>query len=238
MTIGQAWSRIRYAPNLREGVDDALAPGSSLVHAAQAPYLRPREANQGGQATFDFYSPYVLVDGTLNAELAGTLPEDVKLEIRTLGAKAASESAQDVWSPWQTLRSGPGQAAVELGRPRFNGKDVSIHGVYRFQIRLSNNPRTNRTTPAGLSGLRIELYFENGIMSIPQIFAGANTIQFRLRDATQLRGPVRVTYTYQTADGEKSHTQVLHAVDFHANVARYSFLAPGMVRCKSLSIAY
>jgi len=238
MTIGQAWGRIRYAPNLPAGVKDALAPGSSLVHAARAPYLRPREANQGGQATFDFYSPYVLVDGTLSAELAGTLPEDVKLEIRTLGTKSASESALDVWSPWQTLCSGPGHVAVELGRPRFTGKDVSIHGVYRFQIRLSVNPRANRTVPAGLSGLRIELCFENGIMSIPQIFAGANTIQFKLRDATKLRGPMRVTYTYQAADGEKSHTQVLHAADFNANVARYSFNAPGLVRCKSLSIAY
>jgi len=180
----------------------------------------------------------VLVDGTLHAELAGALPDDVKLELRTLRAKAADESAPDVWSRWQTLFSGPGRATVELGRRRFNGRDVSITGVYRFQIRVAVNPQAGRTMPAGLSGLDLELYFENGIMSIPQIFAGANTIQFQLRDAAQLRGPVRVTYTYQTARGERAHTQILHAQDFHTNVARYSFHAPGLVRCKSLSITY
>ena len=238
LTIGQAWGRIRYTPNLRAGVEDALAPGSTLVHANQMPYLRPGKAGDGGQATFDFYSPYVLVDGTLDAELAGATPDDVKLEMRTLHPKPASESAPDVWSQWQTLHSGPGRSTVELGRPRFNGQDVSIHGVYRFQIRVSVNPQVNRAAPAGLNSIRLELYFENGIMSIPQIFAGANTIQFKLHDAAQLRGPVQVTYTYQTAAGEKSHTQVLHAGDFHSDLARYSLHAPGLVRCKSLSITY
>jgi len=238
LTIGQAWGRIRYMPDLRSGVDDALAPGSTLVHAGRAPYLRPRETREGGQAILDFYSPYVLVDGTLQAELAGAAPNDVKAELRTLGAKAASESMPNVWSRWQTLASGPGRASVELGRPRFNGHDVSIHGTYRFQIRVTVSPQANRTAPAGLSALHLELYFENGIMSIPQIFAGSNTLQFKLRDASQLRGPVRVTYTYQTATGENSQTRVLHPADFHANVARYSFGAPGLVRCKSLSIAY
>jgi hypothetical protein len=237
-TIGQAWGRIRYSPNLRTGVNDALAPGSTLVHADKPPYLRPGKVGEGGEATFDFYSPYVLVGGTLKVELAGVAPNDVKLEIRTLNAKAEDESAPDVWSRWQTLQSGPGRAGVELGRSRFNGRDVSIHGVYRFQVRVAVSPQAGRTAPAGLSSLGIELYFENGVMSIPQIFAGKNTIQFKLRDAADLRGPVRVIYTYQTAEEERSHTQVLHASDFRDNVARYSFDAPGLVRCKSLSIGY
>lgn len=236
MSIGQAWGRIRYAPDLRAGVNDALAPGATLVHADQAPYLRPGRPADGGQATFDFYSPYVLVDGTLNADLAGA--QDVKLEMRTLTAKPANESTPDAWSPWQTLCAGAGHSAIDLGKPRFDGKHASIHGAYRFQVRVSVNPRVGRSAPAGLNDLRMDLYFENGIMSIPQIFAGDNTIQFKLRDAGQLRGPVRVTYIYQTADGDKSQTQVLHASDFHGGVARYSFRAPGLVRCKSLAIAY
>ena len=238
LTIGQAWGRIRYNPDLHAGASDALAPGSTLVHADQAPYLRPRAPGEGGEATFDFYSPYVLVDGTLKADLAGSAPDDVRLQIRTLRAKAASESTPDVWSDWQALCSGPGRATVELGRPRFNGHDVSIHGAYRFQVRVFVNPQAGRTAPAGLSGLGLELYFENGIMSIPQIFAGANAMQFKLRDAAQLRGPVRVTYTYQTREGEKSTTQILQASDFHSDVARYLLNVPGLVRCKSLSIAY
>ena len=238
LTIGQAWGRIRYNPDLHAGVGDALAPGSTLVHADQAPFLRPPGVGEGGEATFDFYSPYVLVDGTLKADLAGSAPGDVKLEIRTLQAKAASESLPDAWSDWQKLVSGPGRSTIELGRPRFNGSDVSIHGVYRFQVRVSVSPQPGRTSPPGLSALNLELYFENGIMSIPQIFAGANAMQFKLHDAAQLRGPVQVTYTYQGADGEKSATRTLHPADFHSDVARYSLNAPGLIRCKSLTIAY
>jgi len=237
-TIGQAWGRIRYVPNLRAGVDDALEPGSTLVHADEPPYLRAAQPAEGGQATFDFYSPYVLVDGVLDAELAGAAPTGIKLEIRTLRAKPATESAPDIWSPWQTLCAGVNHASVELGKPRFNGKDVSIHGVYQFQIRVAVEPRANRREAAGLSDLRIELYFENGIMSIPQIFAGANAIRFKLRNPAALRGPLRVTYKYQAAKGERSHTQVLSAGDFHDGVARYAFNAAGLVRCESLSISY
>jgi len=238
-TIGQAWGRIRYEPNLGgSGAADALVPGSTLVASTSAPYLRPAEVGAGGQATFDFYSSYVLVDGTLRAELAGSKSEDVKLEMRTLGAKAEEEAQPDVWSRWQTLQSGPGRAVVEMGRPRYNGMDVSIHGAYRFQIRVSVNPRAGRSAPVGLSALSLDLYFENGIMSIPQIFAGTNTIRFRLNGASNLRAPVRVTYTYETAEGERSHSQVLLPSDFHAGVARYSFEAPGLIRCKSLAVAY
>ncbi len=235
-SIGQAWGRIRYTPDLRGGdFTDALAPGATLVHAKTAPYLRPRETGGGGEATFDFYSPYVLVDGALTAKLAG---DGVKLEIRTLAPKPAGEADPDVWSRWQTLDFDPRGGAIQLGRPRYNGRDVSIDGTYRFQIRVSVSSNANPTAPAGLNSFGLQLYFENGIMSIPQIFAGRNTIHFKLDNAANLRAPVRVTYTYQTAAGERSQVNVLRASDFHGNTAQYSFAAPGLIRCKSLVIAY
>ena len=137
LSIGQAWGRIRYAPDLRDTDSvEALAPGSTLVHSDAPPYLRPAHLKGGGQAIFDFYSPYVLVDGTLKVDLTG---EDVKLELRTLADKVASEGQPDVWSVWQTLPSRPG-TAIELGRSRYNGTDVSIHGSYHFQLRISVPP--------------------------------------------------------------------------------------------------
>jgi hypothetical protein len=235
-TIGQSWGRIRYTPDLHgDGYTDALVPGSTMAHAKSAPYLRPRELCGGGQATFDFYSPYVLVDGTLKAELAGN---GVKLEMRTLKDKPASEAEPDVWSQWQTLASGSGGTTAQLGRPRYNGKEVSIDGKYQFQLRVSISADAHRTAAAGLNSLRLELLFENGIMSIPQIFAGANTVDFRLKDADRLKGSVRITYNYETAVGERAQTNVLHASDFRGNAAHYSFEAPGLIRCKSLAIAY
>ena len=136
-----------------------VAPGSTLIHADKA-LSSARPSRQRRPGNFDFYSPYVLVDGKLNAELAGLSADDVKLEIRTLKAKAEDESAPDVWSQWQTLHSGPGHTTVELGKPRFNGTDVSIHGVYRLQLRVSVSPAPAARNPAGLNSLRLELYFE------------------------------------------------------------------------------
>ena len=163
--------------------------------------------------------------------------EDVKLELRTLADKVASEGQPDVWSVWQTLPSRPG-TAIELGRSRYNGTDVSIHGSYHFQLRISVPPNARRSAPAGLKTLSLETYFENGIMSIPQIFAGSNGIQFRLKNASALRGPVKVTYTYETNDGRRSHSIALSPSDFHDNVARYVLEAPGLIRCKSLAVSY
>jgi hypothetical protein len=191
-TIGQAWGVIRYRP----------APGD----------LRLDEP-------LDFYSPYVLVDGTLETDLG----PGGELAIRTLRPKNTRESDPEVWSNWQTLSPGK----IELGRPRFNGKDVSIHGVYRFQLRLTGQPR-----------LKLSLYFENGIMSIPRIFAGTNTVRVRVRDATLVRAPVRVTYRWETAASEKEDVRTLQPSDFRGGEAVYTLDAPGLARCKSVAIVY
>jgi hypothetical protein len=237
-TIGQAWGKLTYEPNLGESLpSDALTADSNLGHSTTAPFLRP-QGTAGGQATLDLYSPYVLVDGTLSGELAGSVSDEVRIEIRTLGPKPRNRAQPDVWSDWDVVHSRPGKFAIALGRERFNGTDVSIHGVYRLQIRLSVGSNPVRSAPAGVSALKLDLYFENGIMSIPQIFAGSNTIDFKVEDASQIRGPLKVIYKYQTADGERSHEKVLRASDFRRNVANYQLEAPGLIRCNSLSVAY
>jgi len=237
-TIGQAWGVIRYRPDWRDPASAAaLAPGATLVHAGTAPYLRPARPDAGGSAVLDFYSPYVLVDGTLNVALSGS-PRDVKLEFRTLGAKPLRPSEPDVWSEWQVLGAAAGAVHAELGRPRFNGRDASIHGLYRFQLRVTVEPAPGRTTPPGLAALNLALWFENGIMTIPRLVPGANTVRFAVRDAALLTGSVRVEYRYQTAAGERSHVQVLRPADFHGNQAEYRIDAPGLVRCNSLAVSY
>jgi hypothetical protein len=194
-SIGQAWGRIRYSPSI-----------STLPPVA------------------DIYSPYVLVDGTLEADLR----EGARVEFRTQLAKAGHAGEPDVWSEWQTVADRPGRTRIELGRPRFNGRDVTIHGVYRFQVR----------TTGALNALALELYFENGIMSLPQIFAGKNIVHFQLRDTSKLEAPIEITYRYQTAAGENSHSKVLTREDFTANRATYTIDAPGLERCTSVAVAY
>ena len=173
----------------------------------------------------DLYSPYILVGGTLSGELPG----DNRIEIRTLRAKAGHRLEPDVWSSWERLHRGAGKFAVPLGRERFNGKSVSTHGVYRFQLRAA---------PPGPSRLKLEAFFETGIMSIPQIFAGRNTIRFKVRDAARIAGPIRVVYRYRDAAGEQRHEQTLRASDFRGNVASYTIDAPGLIRCDSVSVAH
>ncbi len=177
----------------------------------------------------------MLVDGTLDLNFAGA---GTHVEMRTLAPKRANAAEPDAWSAWQTLASGAGRHAVELGRPRFNGRDNSIHGVYRFQLRVSVDPAAARPTPAGLSAFRLDLFFENGIMSVPQIFAGRNTMRFRVRDAARLSGPVEVRYRYRTAAGEQTARHTLRFADFRSNEAVWDLDAPGLTRCDSLAIFY
>lgn len=235
-TIGQAYGVIDYQPQLA-GVAylDGVAPGATLVHAQAAPHLRPAQIGGGGEAVFDLRSPYVLVDGTVSAVLSGGGTE---LAIRTLAPKPRDEGEPDQWSDWQTLLAGDGPKQAELGRPRFNGRDVSIHGTYRFQLRVRVPESSARHSAAGLSALSVKLYFETGIMSIPPLFPGHNELRFRLNDASSLTAPVTVVYRYETAAGEKTHHQTLRPADFKDGEATYTADAPGLTRCRSVSISY
>ncbi|HXG32856.1 MAG TPA: hypothetical protein VNJ11_05785 [Bryobacteraceae bacterium] len=237
-TIGQAWGRIVYQPDLRgPAARDALTKDTTLVPSPRPPYLRTQGTREG-QAVFDFYSPYVLVEGAISGELSGVEEDHLAVEVRTLRAKARRRDEPDVWSAWEAVHRGPGGFRISLGRERFNGRNVSLHGVYRFQVRVTAAANPSRRNPAGIDKFGAELYFENGIMSIPRIFAGTNIVRFKVNDAAAVRAPVRVTYVYQTAAGEKTHVQVLERSDFRGNEASYRLEAPGLQRCKSLSIRY
>ena len=222
-----------------EGYPEEVAGGRTIGQAygviEYRPHLSPANVGEGGEAVFDVRSPYVLVDGTLAAVLGG---EGTEIAIRTLAPKARHAAEPDHWSEWQTLLAGGGAKQAELGRPRFNGRDVSIHGAYRFQVRVRVPEVAARKSSAGLSALSLKLYFENGIMSIPPLFAGKNNLRFRVLDASALTAPVTVVYRYETGSGEKAHRQVLRRADFRNDEAAYVVDAPGLTRCRSVSIIY
>jgi hypothetical protein len=79
---------------------------------------------------------------------------------------------------------------------------------------------------------------ENGIMSIPRITAGKNTIHFKVADAARVKSPIEIVYRYQTNSGEAEHRQVIQPRDFVADAAKYSFDAPGLIRCNSVLVRY
>ncbi|MDA1314756.1 MAG: hypothetical protein O2968_15590 [Acidobacteria bacterium] len=110
--------------------------------------------------------------------------------------------------------------------------------MYRFQVRVVVKPNAKAGVEVGLKALKLSSHFETGIMSIPRIFAGRNKIRFKVRDASNVDGPIRVTYRYETKAGERSHEKVLAARDFRDNEAVYEIDAPGLIRCKSLAISY
>jgi len=234
-SIGQAYGVIEYAPRLRdETYLDAVEAGATLVLWGKPPYLRPQRPDAGGEAVLDMRSPFVLVDGTLKADLAG----DAEVAIRTLAPKPRDGEETDRWSEWQPLFGGAGIREAELGKPRFNGRDVSIHGVYRFQVRVRVRPVAGRRSAAGLTALSMKLYFENGIMSIPPLFAGSNTVRMKVAEGAALSAPVTVAYEYETAGGWKSHKQILRPGAFVKGEAQYTADAPGLTRCRSVSISY
>ncbi|MBK9167179.1 MAG: hypothetical protein IPM24_06910 [Bryobacterales bacterium] len=226
--IGQAYGVMTYdAPLGKAGALDAVLPGATLVPVPDAPYLRPA-GTAAGEAVFDFRLPYVLVDGTLNAVLAGAAD---RVEFRVQLAKARHAGEPDVWTDWQTLFHGHGSHRADLGRARFNGRDASVHGAYRFQVRV------RAAQGGGLSALSLRLFFENNIMTVPPLFAGRNAMRFRATVAPE--APVEVVYRYDTAArGPDKRRHRLRPEDFVGQEARFSVDAPGLVRCRSVSIRY
>ena len=208
---------------------------TDLSHHTSSPYLRPSSRTGGGSATFDFYSPYVLVSGVLTGEWIGSKDDGFRIELRTLEPKATGLGQPDVWSPWQTLSSRAGAFQILLGKERFNGKDVSIHGTYRFQLRFSIAPNAARKSDVGLNSLKLETAFENGIMSIPRITAGKNTIHFKVADAASVKGPNRNRLSLpDTFRRNPASTGNPTAAISLRNVASYSFDAPDLIRCNSV----
>src|SRR5690606_5649847 len=191
-----------------------------------------------GSLVIDFYNPYIFVDGTLTGNLTATEADGARVEIRTLAPKPNTTSEPDNWSEWQILHEGGDPFKIELGRVRYNESEVSIHGKYRFQVRISFRENPSRVQPVGLNSLALDSYFETGIMSIPQIFAGDNRVHFKVNDSSQVEAPIEVIYEYQTDSGRQQHRQLLRPGDFVKNVATYQLSAPGLKRCNSLTIRY
>jgi hypothetical protein len=202
-TIGQAYGVLEYKPDLN----------SLPFH--------------NGEEVIDVRSPFVLVNGTLSTAMPD---ESGQISMRTLAPKPNRAAEPDRWSQWQTLASGAGERIIELGRPRFNGQDSSIHGLYRFQLRIRSRARP--------SAFSLRLLFENGIMSIPPLFAGRNQLRFRVADSSALAAPVVILYRYETAAGERTVRRTLRREDFINGEAVFSVMAPGLARCRSVSIAY
>jgi hypothetical protein len=192
-----------------EGYPPDLAGGRTIGQAYGVMEYTPEVRATAGEGVVDLRSPYVLVDGTVEA------PAGATLEIRTLAPKPRNAAEPDKWSAWEALAAG----TAALG----------IHGKYRFQLRVRAPDRTK---------LKLKLYFETGIMSIPRLFAGKNTLRFRVADPTALQAEVTVVYRYETAAGEKTHRHVLRRAEFRGGEAVYTVDAPGLLRCRSVSISY
>ena len=229
LTLGQAWGRILYTPDLASSdAGAALTPDSSMQTAS--PYLHAQAGRGEQSATFDLYSPYVLVDGVVRGSLAG----DARLQIRTLGPKSVSAASEDRWSSWRGLVDEPGDFEVSLDR---NSPEHGLHGIYRFQLRVVAETPARATTPSGLVSLRLNASFETGIMSIPQLFDGSNTVRFRVREGVP-REPVQVVYRYETAQGERTAELSFEPSELQDGEAVRVVDTPGLTRCNAVSIQY
>ncbi len=234
----QAWGRLGYrAPLAGDGYLDAAASITNITHKSQAPYLRPSAAATASEAIFDFYCPFILVDGVFSGELAAGPEDRVSLEIRTLASKLDNRDEPDRWSSWRTLASGGGPFEVSLGRESYTPDKVTIHGKYRFQLRMKAYA-TGNPENVGLNTLAFKCCFETGIMSIPQIFAGDNTVTFKVADQQAVKGGIKFTYKYQTEAGECTIQTGLNPEAFSSNQASIALKTPGLIRCNSLAIEY
>jgi len=138
-THGAGWGKMTYEAPLAGPVFLRTPRRDGFSYRPLRALLAPRSTDCRGQAAFDFYSPYVLVM-PVTGEWAASLADRPQIEIRVLEPKPRFQSDPDVWSDWQVIASAGGPFRIELGGRGFNGRDASIHGVYRFQLRFSLTP--------------------------------------------------------------------------------------------------
>ncbi|HUU30048.1 MAG TPA: hypothetical protein VM123_19765, partial [archaeon] len=239
LSLGQAWGKITYQPNLARGdLEEVMISGNKLASFKEAPFIRQADEGIPGEWILEFYSPYILVDGFITGELAGDDNDQMEIAFRSQVPKPRNISEPDEWLPWRTITEKTGRFMKVMDRTDAAEGLSSFHGAYRCQIRLRLDSSKEIST-AGLNDLKVVIYFENGIMSIPQIFDGDNTVRFKVEDPSRLKGDVFITYVWQTEDGEKSHRKRITQGSFYKdNEAVYNIEAPGLERCKGLIISY
>jgi hypothetical protein len=239
-TIGQAWGILEYtAPLGGSGYSDAVSSNTGMLHCQSVPYLRPVSRRSPTEVVFDFYCPFVLIDGVFRGELCAPHPQDrVSVEFRALYPKPNNRDDAEEWTDWIEIAKGAGSFEKTLGRDEYKPEcPATVHGKYRFQIRVRAYAAENPAS-VGLSDMSLKCHFENGIMSIPRLARGTNEITFKVADQAALNSPVKVTYRYNTSDGEKTHCQTLEQTDFINNQATYLIEAKDLLRSNSLMIEY
>lgn len=239
LSLGQAWGKISYNPVLSRGdLEEVKLSGSGLETHPESPYLRPARDSGEGEWVLEFYSPYILVDGFISGELSGSKDDRLEIAFRSQAPKSRNLSQADQWLPWKTLSSKPGPFMINLERADAAEGESTFHGTYRWQLRIRLASEQGAAT-AGLSDLDVVTYFETGIMSIPQIFDGENTIRFKVDDPEQIEGDMLVKFVWETCEGEQSREKMLSKrLFFKDNEAVYRIEAPGLERCKALIISY
>jgi hypothetical protein len=240
LSLGQAWGRVMYQPDLSRGdLREALLEGEDLVMASESPFLRPSSDSRGGEWVLEFASPYILVDGFIRGELVGSDSDITEVAFRSQVPKRFDLSEPDQWKPWKVLASKPGTFRVGLDRADSAEGSSSFHGTYRYQVRFRFQSNSS-TSPVGLADFGIVYFFENGIMSIPQIFAGRNTVRFKVRDASAVSSDIYVIYEWEDREGKKGSNmkRLYPELFFKDSEAVYTIDAPKLWRCNSLLISY
>lgn len=236
-SLGQSWGRFSWDADMAGGGwRDPLAGQANLEYSASSPHLRPSQDRVPAEAVFEFQCPFVLVDAVFRGELAAAPGDDVRLELRCLEPKPDNRGQPDVWTEWREIAGGGGTFETSIGRESYAPGQVSVHGKYRFQLRLRAYAADRAA--AGLNSLGFTASFENGIMTIPQLTAGSNTLLFKVTDQNSVAGPVRVSWEYETDSGTANHSRVIHPRDFSDNRAVWTVHTPGLLRCNSLKIEY
>ena len=239
-TQGQAWGLISYLPDLGRGdLAEIRKSGNGLDTFSGAPYIRPSQDGGSGEWILEFYSPYVMVDGSIFGELAGGEGDEVEIAFRNQVAKRSNADEEDRWLPWVVVSDKPGREfRCNLDRADAAEGLSTFHGAYKVQLRIRLKA-AGAASEVGINKLAFTAYFENGMMSIPQIFDGDNTVRFKVQDSKQVTSTLKVAYNWTTEDGEVQETEVnlIPEMFYKDNEAVFNISAPGLKRCNWMSMS-
>lgn len=205
---------------------DAVEGEPGLVRSASPPYLRPDRAGEPRAITFEVRVPYVIADAEVEAAVARGPRDSARLLLSTDGGLS-----------WDELSAGTGAVSVNLGRERFDGRHQSVCGKYGFLLRFECEAASDPAS-VGLGRLRLSTHIDGSLNALPRLEEGANTVRFKVREASAVVAPVEVEYRWMAGESERRDSRTLLPEELRAGEASYGVDAAGLTKLLSYGFAY
>ncbi len=209
--IHQAHGALLFTPEMNERFADSLyLPAVNVAVGGEGRTLRPARAGKPAELIYLVQTPYVIVDTKLAGDFLLGEAGRVKVSVARAEWRRRDSTLDQVipdkpqWNVVWESGAGPGQRNMRLLE-----SDLRLRGQYKFLVKVQMFSGKD-ASDVEVSGLAFALRFQEGMMALPRLLPGKNTIHVTggvIKPGYQLR----VTYAWD--DVEANDHSVTHTID-------------------------